>query len=222
MEKAFVLNLDYACAVTLDTERLPWQPSPAAGVWRKPLAREEAERGHATSVVRFDAGARFAAHGHPGGEEILVLDGCFSDETGDFPAGTYFRNPPGFSHAPFTRDGCVLFVKLHQFQDDDRSRVAIDTGLGRWESSMPGVEVLWLHRHGDESVLMVRSAAGVPGIAHAHPGGEEIFVVQGVLEDEDGRYGPGTWLRRPRGSHHCPVSREPTLLWVKAGHLPGA
>jgi len=106
-------NMDFAKRVVINTHDAEWQASPMPGVERKPLAREERERGHATSIVRYEPGASFSEHGHPLGEEILVLDGIFSDHTGDYPAGTYFRNPEGFRHAPFSKEGCVLLVKLH-------------------------------------------------------------------------------------------------------------
>ena len=112
-----MLNMDFSKRVVVNTADEEWVASPRAGVWRKPLAREEAEQGHATSIVRYDAGASFSVHDHPLGEEILVLDGVFSDETGDYPAGTYLRNPEGFRHAPFSKEGCVILVKLHQFQE---------------------------------------------------------------------------------------------------------
>ena len=88
-----MINMDFDQHVVVNTVSQDWQASPASGVWRKPLAREDAERGHATSIVRYDPGASFTAHNHPKGEEILVLEGVFSDETGDYPSGTYFRNP---------------------------------------------------------------------------------------------------------------------------------
>jgi hypothetical protein len=47
-----MLNMDLADRVVIDTQHTEWQPSPMAGVARKPLAREDAERGHATSIVR--------------------------------------------------------------------------------------------------------------------------------------------------------------------------
>lgn len=214
-----MLNMDFSKTVVIDTATQPWVPSPAAGVWRKPLAREDAERGHATSIVRYDPGASFRGHNHPLGEEILVLDGTFSDETGDFGAGTYFRNPPGFVHAPFSREGCTILVKLHQFQPNDTARLAIDTQNAAWQRYDHGIEVLPLHRHNDEQVVLVRLPASAPGIPHTHPGGEEIFVISGTLQDEAGTYPAGTWLRQPPGSAHAPVALDDALLWVKSGHL---
>ena len=107
-----MFNMDFSKKLVIETESLDWIASPAIGVWRKPLEREEKESGHTTSVVKYEAGASFTQHSHPLGEEIFVLEGIFSDENGDYPAGTYLRNPPGSSHAPFSKDGCKLFVKL--------------------------------------------------------------------------------------------------------------
>lgn len=214
-----MLNMDFTRTVVIDTATMPWVPSPKPGVWRKPLAREEAERGHATSIVRYDPGASFAGHNHPLGEEIFVLDGTFSDETGNFPAGTYFRNPLGFVHTPFSREGCTILVKLHQFQPDDTVRLAIDSNSAAWHTYDHGIQVLPLHQHGKEQVVLVRLPASAPGIQHAHPGGEEIYVVSGTIRDEFGTYTAGTWLRQPPGSEHCPVALEDALLWVKSGHL---
>jgi anti-sigma factor ChrR (cupin superfamily) len=214
-----MLNMDFTRRVVIDTHSQDWQPSPAAGVLRKPLARAHAEHGHATSVVRYAAGARFAAHGHPGGEEILVLEGVFSDEHGDFGPGSYFRNPPGSRHAPFSEAGCLLFVKLHQFAPGDMAQLRVDTGREDWLPGQGGLEVLPLHRFGDEHVSLVRWPAGERFGPHRHPGGEEIFVLSGELIDEHGRYPAGTWLRNPPGSQHHPRVEQDTVVWVKSGHL---
>jgi anti-sigma factor ChrR (cupin superfamily) len=214
-----MLNMDFTKTVILDTTKMDWVPSPKAGVWRKPLAREEAERGHATSIVRYDPGASFRGHTHPLGEEILVLEGTFSDETGDFPAGTYFRNPKDFVHSPFSREGCTILVKLHQFQPDDSTRLAIDTAKGAWETKDHGIQVLPLHEFGTERVALVRLPVQAPGIPHSHPGGEEIYVISGAIEDQNGYHGAGTWLRLPPGSSHCPTAVTDALLWIKSGHL---
>jgi anti-sigma factor ChrR (cupin superfamily) len=214
-----MLNMDFTKTVILDTEAMDWIPSPRAGVWRKPLAREEAERGHATSLVRYDPGASFPSHNHPLGEEILVLEGTFSDATGDFHVGSYFRNPIGFVHAPFSREGCTILVKLHQFQSADSTRLAIDTNRGSWDTLDHGIRVQRLHEFRNERVALVQLPAQAPGIAHDHPGGEEIFVLAGAIEDEHGYHRAGTWLRLPPGSSHCPTAVVDALLWIKSGHL---
>src|SRR3546814_12653849 len=82
------------------------------------------------------------AHGHPQGEGILVLDGVFSDEHGDYPAGTFLLNPAGFRHAPFSEDGCILFVKLCQFPGEGREHLAIDTTSAEWRAAAPGAGLL--------------------------------------------------------------------------------
>jgi anti-sigma factor ChrR (cupin superfamily) len=217
-----MLNMDFTQRVVIDSSQLEWLASPRQGVWRRPLAREEAERGHATSVVRYEAGARFSDHGHPLGEEILVLDGTFSDETGDYPAGTYFRNPEGFRHAPFSTEGCLLLVKLHQFQALDSAQVCIDSNVATWRPGQGRLKVLPLHQFEAESVALVRWPAGESFHRHVHPGGEEIFVISGELIDEQGRYPAGTWMRSPHMSEHTPRVEQETLLWVKVGHLPVA
>jgi anti-sigma factor ChrR (cupin superfamily) len=205
--------------VVIDTARQEWVASPMPGVWRKPLAREDTEQGHATSIVRYEPGARFSPHDHPRGEEILVLEGVFSDETGDYPAGTYFRNPEGFRHAPFSDEGCVLLVKLHQFQSDDDQHIVVDTRNASFQSGSGNLQVLPLHQHNSEQVALVRWPAGEHFEDHRHFGGEEIYVIKGQLRDEHGSYRAGTWIRSPHLSRHFPYVDEETLIWVKVGHL---
>lgn len=215
-----MFNLDFNRRVVINTQSEDWQSSPMAGVWRKPLAREDAERGHATSIVRYEAGAHFSEHGHPLGEEILVLEGTFSDETGDYPAGTYFRNPEGFHHAPFSEEGTVILVKLHQFQAGDDRHVVINTGATEWQPGHGNLQVMPLHEFNGESVALVRWPANEHFNHHIHVGGEEIYVLEGELIDEHGRYPAGTWIRSPHMSVHTPYVEQSTVLWVKTGHLP--
>ena len=215
-----MLNMDFSQRVVIDSEQVDWTPSPAGGVLRKPLAREDAERGHATSIVRYEAGARFARHEHPLGEEILVLDGIFSDETGDYGPGTYLRNPPGSGHAPFSELGCTLFVKLHQFHRSDQTTVRVDTRQATWLPGHGGLQVMPLHQFGSESVALVKWPAHEVFQPHRHYGGEEILVLSGEFIDEHGRYPTGTWLRSPHLSQHHPRVEQETIIWVKTGHLP--
>ena len=221
--RAMLINADLTRRVALHTETMSWVPSPLPGVHRKMLDRDGGEVARATSLVRYGSGSAFDAHEHGGGEEFLVLDGTFSDEHGDYPQGTYVRNPPGSRHTPFSEAGCTLFVKLRQFAPGDGARVVIHTRNGAWgPGRIAGVEVMPLHSHGPERVLLTRWAPGIAYPRHDHPGGEEVLVLEGALEDENGRYPRGTWLRQPAGSAHAPLSREGCLLYVKIGHLAGA
>ncbi len=215
-----MLNMDFAKRVVIDTDSQSWQASPRPGVWRKPLAREEAERGHASSIVRYAAGASFARHEHPLGEEILVLDGIFSDQSGDFGPGSYLRNPPGSAHAPFSASGCVLLVKLHQFQPDDRVQVRVDTRHAQWLPGQGRLQVMPLHDFAGEHVALVKWPAGERFQRHRHYGGEEIFVLSGEFRDEFGVYPAGSWMRNPHLSEHQPYVDQDTVIWVKVGHLP--
>lgn len=198
----------------------PFVPSPATGVERVMLDREGDEVARATSLVRYRAGSRFDAHRHGGGEEFLVLEGTFSDELGDYPAGCYVRNPPGSRHAPSSAEGCTLFVKLMQFDPEDRERVVVDTRAATWHPGLvEGLSVLPLHAFGTEQVALVRWAPGTVFDAHTHHGGEEILVLEGTFEDEHGAYPAGTWIRSPSMSRHRPFSREGCTIYVKVGHL---
>jgi len=214
-----MLNMNFEQQVVINTNELKWQQSPKAGVWRKPLARQEAEQGHATSIVRYQAGASFSSHPHPKGEEIYVIEGTFSDESGDYPKGSYLRNPEGFSHAPFSKDGCLILVKLHQFQLDDQEQVRIDTKNTEWLAGHGGLKVMPLHSFKGESTALVFWPAGEKFIPHTHVGGEEIFVISGEFIDEYGRYPKGSWLRSPHMSQHHPYVEQDTLILVKVGHL---
>jgi len=219
------LNADFGARVVVETAAMDWQPSPSASVWRKRLdLAGPVEAGRVTSVVRYDPDSAFPSHPHPDGEEILVLDGVFSDERGDYPAGTFLLNPEGFSHAPFSRAGCVLFVKLRQYPGTRRRQVTVDTGAARWQAGRArGIEVLPLYQEDGhrEAIRLVRLAAGATSPRHDHPGGEEIFVLDGSFADEFGEYGAGSWLRQPAGSGHSVRTETGCALYVKTGHLPG-
>ena len=218
------LNGDLGRRVAVDTERMDWTPSPSPTVWRKRLHRVgPAESGQVTSVVRYEPGAAFPAHDHPEGEEILVLEGVFSDEHGDWPAGTYLLNPEGFRHAPFSREGCLLFVKLRQ-APGKREHVALRTGEARWAPGpRAGIERMALHVQAgflDNTWLERWRPGTVPGEV-TYPDGAEIFVLEGTLGDAQGRYGPRTWLRLPAGAAHHPRTHGGCTFYVKHAGLRG-
>ena len=214
-------NADFTKKVVLQTNNLEWVSSPAAGVSRKYLDRIGDEVAHATSIVRYEPNAIFDVHTHDAGEEIFVLDGVFSDEGGDHPAGTYIRNPPDSKHTPYSKEGCVLFVKLRQFHPEDMSIIRIDTNAATWYPGLvPGLSVMPLHEFDGVGTALVKWSPDTIFNPHVHPGGEEIFVLQGVFHDEHGSYPTGAWIRSPRYSKHAPFTKsEGALIYVKTGHL---
>ncbi len=212
------INADLAERIVIDTNRLDLQSSPSSSVWRKRLYLDgPAEAGLVTSIVRYDADSVFPAHDHPDGEEIFVLDGTFSDEHGDYPAGSYLLNPEGFRHAPFSKDGCVIFVKLRQYAGRDRHHITLDTGTLPWQPGWAeGVAVKELYAQDGypEQIRLLRFEAGAGPFPHDHRQGEEVFVVDGAFEDEHGKYPAGTWIRNPAGSRHAPLSRDGAVVLV--------
>jgi anti-sigma factor ChrR (cupin superfamily) len=213
------LNEDYRQQIVLNYHDLDWAGTLQAGVEHRMLDSLGAEVAKATSIVRYQAGSKLESHTHEFGEEILVLEGAFSDENGDYPAGTYMMNPPGSSHAPRSDDGCVLFVKHGHLGADQQQREVVDTQTAQWHQGMvPGLTVMPLMRQGLGSTL-VRWAPNTYFNPHKHFGGEEIFVVNGVFEDEHGRYPSGSWIRSPHMSMHKPFSKEGCTIFVKTGHL---
>lgn len=205
--------------VVIKTLEKEWIDSPAKGVKRIPLEREFAESGRTTSIVTYEKGASFKTHTHPQGEEIFVLEGVFSDEKGDYPAGTYIRNPAGSSHAPFSEKGCKIYVKLNAMDPSDQTQLAIDTNKRPWQPGHGNLEVMPLHSFGTENIALVKWPKGEKFIPHTHFGGEEIFVLSGEFIDEHGDYPKYTWIRSPHLSQHFPYVKEETIILVKTGHL---
>jgi anti-sigma factor ChrR (cupin superfamily) len=155
------LHADLSQRVVVESESLDWVDSPMVGVQRRMLERDGEEVARATSVVRYAPDSHFSAHTHCGGEEFLVLEGIFSDEYGDYPAGTYIRNPVGSTHTPFSKEGCTILVKLWQMHPDDQQRVAIATKETPWANGLvKGLQVMPLHSYGTENVALVKWDAG--------------------------------------------------------------
>ncbi|MEO8998891.1 MAG: cupin domain-containing protein [Rhodanobacter sp.] len=216
------LRSDWSERVIVDSSAIEWVDSPSAGVQRKMLERDGDEVARATSIVRYVAGSRFPRHVHELGEELFVLEGEFCDESGRFGPGSYVRNPPGSAHAPWSDGGCVLFVKLRYFDPLDQAKVVVHTREMPWlQGLVPGLMVMPLHEFRTEHTALVHWAPDTYFNPHRHYGGEEIVVVDGVFEDEHGRYPAGSWLRSPHLSRHQPFSREGCIILVKTGHLVG-
>lgn len=218
-----VLHADRSRPALVEAGRLEWLPSPEPGVERRMLERSGDEVALATTVVRYAPRSHFPAHSHALGEEFLVLEGTFSDEDGDYPPGTYVRNPPGSRHAPFSREGCVILVKLRQMTFGESERVRVFVGDRRWIFGCDsGVDRALLYANRGISVELVRLAARSELSARRVAGGEEWFVIEGeVFSARDPRAPLSRWTWSRDASAEQPAIRTATgaLLWIKRGHL---
>jgi len=215
------VNADFSQRVVLAIEALPWIASPQRGVERRLLDRIGGEVARATSLVRYAPASAFSAHEHALGEEFLVLDGVFSDEHGDYPAGTYVRNPPGSRHSPRTGPGCTIFVKLRQMHLEETARVVVDTTRRVWQpGAVAGHAQIALFASLDwEDVALERLDPGAELPRSENLGGEEILLIDGDLRDQIGTYEARTWIRNPPGLRGALGSQRGAVYWVKRGHL---
>lgn len=215
-----LINADFARRAIVAGDQYQWASSPQAGVERVMLDRVGEEKARATSIVRYASGSHFPRHQHPGGEEILVLSGTFSDEDGDYPAGWYLRNPPGSSHQPFSDEGATIFVKLWQMAAGESRRVRIDTRDPACWQRRDGREICPLFTSDSEEVSLQRLGAGEEIVA-GRAGGAELLVVAGELVTGDQCYRQGSWIRVPAGEHPELSAGTPgATVYLKTGHLP--
>lgn len=213
------IHADISKRVVIDTNQEPWVDSPALGVQRRMLSRMGDEIAIATSIVRYAPHSQFASHVHERGEEILVLDGIFCDEHGNYPKGTYLRNPWGSTHTPRSLKGCTIFVKLRQMARMDMTRVCIlPTPPHTYDDSKPTCTLL--HTHAHERVQIEHWPARHRGEARNYPHGAEFLILEGTWHDEHGCYTTHTWVRLPQGSTHAPHTKDSAcVVWIKQGHL---
>lgn len=218
------LNGDLSLSIAVDTQTMDWTPSPSGHVLRKRVHLVgDPESGQVTSVVEYLPGARFPPHDHPQGEEILVLEGVFSDEHGHWPAGTYLLHPEGFHHGPFSDPGCTLFVKLRQYPGVDRQHIALQTNDLVWEASdHPDRQTKPLYQQMGftDRVRLEKWSPHTTEQTLSYAQGAELFVLQGSLEWVGVNYGQGSWLRFPLASTVPLGSREGCELYIKEGGFP--
>ena len=215
------LNADFDERVVVHSDQLEWSPSPMPGVDRRMLDRIGGEVARATSIVRYAPNSKFSAHTHTGGEEFIVLDGVFQDEHGDFPEGTYVRNPPTTSHTPGSELGCTIFVKLWQFDMDDRNQFRKDMAA-ELNAPVDGVATAVLHKDSRETVTYSHLDAGAV-LMNTDAGGIEVLIIAGSVSVDGDTLGKHDWLRLPEGQSLSAVAGEDgAKVWIKTGHLPDA
>ena len=218
------LHADFSQRVVVHSDELEWKTSPMAGVDRRMLDRIGDEVARATTIVRYAPQSKFSSHVHTGGEEFIVLDGVFQDEHGDFPVGSYIRNPPTTSHTPGSDEGCIIFVKLWQFEPDDRTQIMIN--MNKTEpvpaAAREGVSIVPLYRDDRETVRMETWAKGTK-VELDLPEGGEFLVLDGSFTDGSDTLRKHSWLRIPEGGKLSAIAEtDNTKIWMKLRHIPYA
>lgn len=215
------INGDFTAPALVNTDALAWSPSPMAGVDRRMLDRIGGEVARATSIVRYAKGSAFPEHTHSGGEEFIVLEGVFQDEHGDYPAGSYVRNPVGTHHIPRSEPGCTIFVKLWQFDPEDQEQFALDLNTLELtpDPERPSVSHAVLADRDYEHVSLEQWEPHTFSLTMA-AGGVEILVLDGELTLAGETYARHDWLRLPSGeTADLSSGPEGARLWIKRGHL---
>ena len=209
--------------------------SPAYGVNRFMLDRIGNEKARATTIVEYKPNSKFPKHTHIGGEEFLVLTGTFKDQFGEFPAGTYVRNPIGSEHAPWVDDdGCTIMVKLLQMADTGEGTTPLHVNLEKAKiesgrtTSFGTMAELYRNAQTGEVVHMcwLGSNQSFPADEYS-VGGEELFILQGSLTlptSDEKVYRKWGWLRFPPGQpdeqrKQLVAGPEGAQVFRKTGHL---
>ncbi|MBX2880965.1 MAG: cupin domain-containing protein [Granulosicoccus sp.] len=217
------VNGDFNQRVLLHTDEIDWEDSPMVGVTRRRLDRVNRAEDRVTTIVRYAPGSHFSSHIHTGGEELLILDGVFEDDYGHWPAGSYIRNPPTSSHTPGSEPGCTLFVKLCQFDPDDRTFVHADINkLGATpDRNRPGVSISPLYKDSREEVRVEQWDSGATIELDAR-GGAEVFILEGECSESGDQLRQHSWLRVPTGTTlSLSTGDQGARAWIKTGHLSG-
>lgn len=212
---------DFSKRVVVHSDALEWIESPMPGVHRKPLDRVGAEVARATTIVRYAPGSEFSPHIHTGGEEFIVLEGIFQDEHGCFPTGSYIRNPPQSKHQPSSKDGCVMLVKLWQFQPDDRTHVRLQTNfMGSVQHvDFKGISITPLYKDNIEEVSLLHFEENAEITLNAK-NGAELFVLSGSLNEQADTLSKHSWLRVPENSEiNAKAGKKGAKIWLKTDHL---
>ena len=232
------VNSDLTRRVVIQSATLPWSPSPwIPGINRKFLDRYgNGQFVPSTSIVSFATGVRDPYHAHPHGEEFYILEGVFTDHTGDYLPGFYVRHPIRWCHAPYVdmrNPDAVVWVKVSQIMEEGEPVIVKDTcdlELPEWRdgSSLSGrIRVLPLHASArtGERVWIELWEPGTRAVVPQPLGGEEVFVISGTLVENGVTHPPLTWIRNPaqgRGTQFLwqRASPQGCKLLMKSGHLP--
>ena len=247
------LHDDLAVRVVLPPTETVWRATRRPGLEMRLLEHIRGETPRVSVQIRLAAGTASVSLGGSADLELLVERGEIACGAGEdaavWPARHYVR-------LPLDAEGGAVELSLRAEEDDagegrngpdaalaylatghiaasDTERRRIDTTeSSRWlPGPVEGTEVMPLHGHGTSNVMMIRWLGAVAFRPRLDPLGEEVLVVSGCLQDADGEYPAGTWIRNPVPAWQSWSGDPGTLVYYKSGHfaaspdegsLPGA
>jgi len=104
-------------AIHIKSNEVEWKPLiedgvKTDGIFAKSLRYDEKTKRSPTILLKFEPGATYPAHNHPGGEETFVLEGEVKFGNLSLSAGDYLFTPPGGKHAVWSKNGCVMLLNI--------------------------------------------------------------------------------------------------------------
>ncbi|MFP6736322.1 MAG: cupin domain-containing protein [Rhodospirillales bacterium] len=219
------VNADLTKFVVIAADDMAWDATEIDGIFCKTLERvTETGLARESCLYKMNPGASFGGQTLEERAEIFVVYGSVSDGVSEIGKYTYHRMPPGSDVHIHSSAGCVIFFRRRQGRGANGATFTIDATVAK--NFEP-----W---GGRGSVKIPLEDPAEPGVGawigsmipdlhipnHDHAGGEEIFVVEGVIEDEYCVAGPRTWMRFPLGFEHSPFSRhDDVLMLVREGDV---
>lgn len=203
------MNTNNDIRVSIDTNSLIWQKY-NTGSFKKILSSNEIME---TAIIKIEENSTLNQNSKINSVEIFVLDGVYTNEFGEFEAGTYLKLPKEDESLVKSEKACTIFRKINYLYNDDK--IIINTNSSYWVQGYGNLQVMPLY----ENTALVKWPKSEVFIPHKHWGGEEILVLKGVFIDEHGKYPAMQWIRSPHLSEHYPFVEEETIIFVKTGHL---
>lgn len=105
----------------VDVDKLPWKPTPTAGIDMKILMQDK-DTGLLTALFRWAPGTELPLHEHVRVEQTYVLEGSIVDHEGECLAGNFVWRPEGNRHVARAPQGALVlsfFLKPNMFLEGD-------------------------------------------------------------------------------------------------------
>lgn len=215
------INYDIGKKAVVHGNRAKWRRNPDGMSESLYFDLVNGEKPVATLLTRLRKRALLPAEVLSGGKEMLVLEGDFQDERGDYPIGSYMRFPPGSKQESYSDSGGLLFVKTWQFSRRDRTYVNIDAygQAKKTYRTRPGVQIQQLYGDCREDVRIEHWDAN-HHIEVKQCNGLEVLVLSGSCFEPSTGYEKYSWVRMPPNQpFKAIVGDKGARVFIKESHL---